>query len=866
MTKEEEKEKTDTQPQIINAPIAAEMEKAYLDYAMSVIVARALPDVRDGLKPVHRRIIFAMKEQGIGAGSRFQKCAAVVGEVLKKYHPHGDAAVYDSLVRMAQTFSLRYTLVSGQGNFGSVDGDSPAAMRYTECRLSHLAEELLLDIDKETVDFVPNYSGTDTEPSLLPSAVPNLLLNGASGIAVGLATSIPTHNLTEVVEAVIHTIEKGKPQVKEKKPVNLPPDYPYSYTLPPYPVTTFGSSVTIEELLGFIKGPDFPTGGIIYDLNEIRESYATGKGSIIIRARAKIEENKSGKFAIIVNELPYQVNKAELVAHIAQLSRDKKLEGISDLRDESDRQGLRVVVELKKDARPQQVLNNLYKHTELQKTFHVNTVALVNGEPKLLSLKNILEEFISHRQEIVIRRTFHLLKRAKEREHLLVGLKIALDHLDAVIETIKKSRDADDAKENLVRKFKLTPIQALAILDMQLRRLSGLERTKIEEEFKETVKLVKGYEALIADPQKILSTIREDLVRIKEKYSDERRTKVVKGGVGELSDEDLIKEEEVIITLTDSGYIKRLPIDTYKTQGRGGKGVIGSSLKEGDTILEMHTASTHDDLLFFTNKGRVYLLKAWDIPEASRTAKGTAVVNVINLLPEEKVNAIVPLRKDNDSIKHLFMATKNGTVKRTDLTEFDNIRKNGIIAIKLDAGDDLSWVKPTSGSDQIMVISELGKSIRFKEGQIRSMGRNAAGVRGIRLGKADTVQSVEVIESDQAKHDKGIQLLVICENGYGKRTKLNQYRIQNRGGSGIAAAKVTKKTGKIIASRIVDADITDIIVTSTLGQVIRFGLRDVSVLGRTTQGVRLMRLDENDSVSAMTILNEGNGEENKKEN
>ena len=859
---EAEVKEIENKPQIVGASITKEMEKAYLDYAMSVIVARALPDVRDGLKPVHRRIIYAMKEQGIVSTSRYQKSAAVVGEVLKKYHPHGDVALYEALVRMAQPFSLRYTLVDGQGNFGSVDGDSPAAMRYTECRLSTLAEELLLDIDKDTVDFIPNYSGTDNEPTLLPAALPNLLLNGASGIAVGLATSIPTHNLTEVVDATIYTIEKGKPIIKEKKSVTLPPDYPYTYSLPDYPVTTFQSDVTVDEMLEVIKGPDFPTGGIIYDINEIRESYATGKGRIIMRAKAKIEESKNGRFSIIISELPYQVNKALLVARIAELARDKKLEGISDLRDESDRQGQRVVVELKKDARPQQVLNNLYKHTEMQKSFHVNTVALVNGEPKLLSLKTILEEFIIHRQEIVIRRTFYLLKRSKEREHILQGLKIALDHLDAIIDTIRKSQDADEAKDNLIRKFKLTPIQAQAILDMQLRRLAALERAKIEEELKETVKMVKGYEEIIADPKKVLVIIKDDLKRIKEKYGDERKTKVIKGKVGEWADEDLIKEEEVLITLTQSGYIKRLPSDTYKTQGRGGKGVIGSSLREGDAILEMHTASTHDELLFFTNRGRVYSLKAWDIPEASRTAKGTAVVNVLNLMSEERVNAIVPLRKGDESIKHLFMATKNGTIKKTGLTEFDNIRKTGIIAIKIDEGDDLTWVKPTSGSDQIMIISELGKSIRFKENQVRSMGRNAAGVRGIRLSKGDTVQSVEVIESNLAKHDKDNQLLVVCENGYGKRTKLSQYRIQNRGGTGIAAAKVTKKTGKIIASRIIDSEVTDIIITSTLGQVIRFGIKDVSVLGRSTQGVRVMRLDEGDKAAAMTLLKEvGESEE-----
>ena len=719
--KESEPINLERKAQTIPAAITTEMEKAYLDYAMSVIVSRALPDVRDGLKPVHRKIIFAMKEQGITAGSRYQKCAAVVGEVLKKYHPHGDIPVYEALVRMAQTFSLRYTLIDGQGNFGSVDGDSPAAMRYTECRLSQISNELLQDIEKETVEFVDNYSGTDKEPTILPAIIPNLLLNGGSGIAVGLATNIPTHNLGELIDATKELVARGKTKVKEVRQMEVPVDYPYRYKRPEFNVLEFESGATIEDLLQFIKGPDFPTGGTIYDWSEIVNSYATGRGSIVTRAKAKIEEEKGSKFSIIITELPYQVNKALLVAKIAELVRDKKIDGISDLRDESDRQGMRVVIELKRDARPQQILNNLYKHTEMQKAFHVNMVALVNGEPRLLTLKNILEEFVRHRLEIVTKRILYLLKRAREREHILEGLKIALDHLDEVIKTIRASRDADEAKENLIEKFDFTAVQAQAILDMQLRRLAALERHKVEEELKETVKMIKGYEAILAEPKLILKEIDTELSLIKSKYADERKTKVIKGKVGEMSDEDLIKEETVLLSLTESGYIKRLPIDTYRSQGRGGRGVSGGNLKEGDAVHEMHAVSTHDELLFFTNKGRVYKIRAWDIPEASRIAKGSAVVNILNLMADEKISAIVPLPKSEQVIKSLFMATINGTVKKTLLSEFDNIRKTGIIAIKLDAGDNLAWVKPTFGKDQVMLVTKSGQSIRFVEGQIREM-------------------------------------------------------------------------------------------------------------------------------------------------
>ncbi|MCL5004060.1 MAG: DNA gyrase subunit A [Patescibacteria group bacterium] len=853
---------------IVPAPITSEMEKAYLDYAMSVIVARALPDVRDGLKPVHRRIIYAMKEQGIDANSRYQKSAAVVGEVLKKYHPHGDAALYEALVRMAQTFSLRYTLIQGQGNFGSIDGDSPAAMRYTECRLSRLSDELLKDIEKETVKFVDNYSGTDKEPTILPSALPNLLLNGASGIAVGLATNIPTHNLGEVIDASLELIKQSETKIKETKTLEVPPDYPFRYKRPEYHTLDFKSEATIEDLTQYIKGPDFPTGGIIYDWNEIVNAYATGRGSIITRAKAKIEEDPAGRgkqerFSIIVSELPYQVNKALLVAKIAELAKDKKIEGIADLRDESDRQGLRVVVELKRDARPQQILNNLYKHTEMQKVFHVNMVALINGEPRLLTLKNILEEFVSFRIEIVTRRTLFLLKKSREREHILEGLKIALDHLDAIIKTIRQSRDGDEAKENLVKKFDLTPIQAQAILDMQLRRLAALERQKVEDELRETIKTIKSLEAILAEPKLVLAEVQKELLNLKEKYHDERLTKVLKGGVGEMTDEDLIKEEEVLLTLTDSGYIKRLPLDTYRSQGRGGRGVIGASLKEGDTIHEMHAVSTHDELLLFTNRGRVYKMRVWDIPEAGRQAKGTAVVNVIDLMPEETVSALVPLTKNDGGIKFLFMATRAGTVKKTALDQFENIRKTGIIAIKLDADDSLAWVKPSGGRDQIMLVTESGKSIRFKESQIREMGRNAAGVRGIKMGRGDRVISLDVL-AEKTKNNE--QLLVVCRNGFGKRTKISQYRLQNRGGSGIITAKVTKKTGPIVSAQIIDDRFAELVLTSIQGQVIRMKINDISSVGRATQGVRVMRLEDGDGVAAASIIEEEPTEETKETN
>jgi len=839
--KESSPQPTQISPNISPTAITAEMEKSYLDYAMSVIVARALPDARDGLKPVQRRIIYAMHEQGIHASSRYVKCAAVVGEVLKRYHPHGDMAVYDALVRMAQDFSLRYPLVDGQGNFGSIDGDSPAAMRYTECRLSKIADEVLADIDKETVDFIPNYSGDYWEPVLLPAILPNLLLNGAAGIAVGMATNIPPHNLGEVVDALVHLIDHPEETVLQKATGGEERE---GWLMP----AQFEATPNIEELTEIIKGPDFPTGGQIYNHQEVVQSYATGKGAILMRGKAEIEETKGGKFQIIITELPYQVNKALLVAKVAQLVKDKKIEGVSDLRDESDRHGLRVVVELKKEARPQQILNLLYKHTELQKSFNANFVALVDNEPKTMTLKMILEEFVRHRQKVVFRRALYLLRKAKEREHILQGLKIALDHLDEVIETIKKSPDAEVAKGRLMKKFGLTDIQAVAILDMQLRRLAALERQKIEDELKEIIKTIAGLEDLLGSPVKILETVKQELTAIKERYGDPRRTKVYKQGVGEWSDEELIQEERVIVSLTKGGYIKRLPADTYRTQGRGGKGVTGGSLREEDEQSQLINCSTHDDIFFFTNQGRVYKLKAWDIPEASRTAKGTAVVNLINLEAGEQLSTVLSLDKDNGA-QYLLMVTRQGTIKKTSLEDFANIRRSGILAIKISSEDELGWVKPTSGENEIILTTSRGKAIRFSEKKVRAMGRNAGGVRGINLRSGDYVVGMDIIDKNSTA-----DWLTVTEMGLGKKTPLKDYRLQNRGGSGITTAKITKRTGPVVSARVVDDSTGDILLTSSQGQVIRLPAKDISTMGRSTQGVRLMRLDAGDTVAAITVF------------
>ncbi len=797
--------------------IVAEMQKNFLDYAMSVIVARALPDVRDGLKPVHRRILYAMHDMGLKASGKHKKSATVVGEVLGKYHPHGDVPVYDAMVRLAQDFSMRYPLIDGQGNFGSVDGDSPAAMRYTEAKMSTIAEEMLTDIEKETVDTSPNFDGSIQEPNFLPAKLPNLLLMGSDGIAVGMATKIPPHNLGELIDAVVALIDKPES--------------------------------TIEELIQFVKGPDFPTRGNIYDAKAIAEVYNTGRGRIIMRGKAEIEEGKSGKQQIIITELPYQVNKAEMVARIADLYHEKKLEGISDLRDESDRDGIRVVVELKRDAKPKSVLNNLFKHTALQTSFSANFVALVDNTPQTLNLKQILQEYIKHRQLIITRRTQYDLKIAKARAHILEGLKIALDHLDAVIKTIRESRDSDEAKKNLMERFKLSELQSVAILDMQLRRLAALERKKIEDEYRAIMELIGFLEDLLAHPLKILKIIKDELAKVKEKYGDERRTKVYKLPIGEFSEEDLIADEDTVITVTSTGYVKRQSPVAFRAQQRGGKGVTGMTTKDEDEISHILTASTHDDIYIFTNKGRVFKTKAYDLPEGSRQAKGQAMVNIINIEQDEKMQAVLALGKKNDA-KFLMMVTDHGTVKKTKISEFDNIRTSGKIAIKLEKNDSLKWVKPTTGADHVLLVSNDGKSIKFKEEDVRPTARDTMGVRGIDLKNDDSVVGMEVTAP---KSD--IEILIVTEMGLGKRTAVGEWPLQNRGGQGVKAAEVTTKTGKIVSCMAVGNHIGQIIITSKSAQVIRTDLKSVPKLGRATQGVILMRFSEkNDNVAAVAVL------------
>ncbi len=826
-------------------PIALvdEMQRSYLDYAMSVIVSRALPDVRDGLKPVQRRIIFAMHSQGLHHSSRYQKSAAVVGEVLKNFHPHGDAPVYEAMVRMAQDFSMRYPLVDGQGNFGSIDGDSPAAMRYTEARLSAISEELLRDINKDTVNFIDNYSGTTQEPVWLPTVIPDLLLNGAQGIAVGMATQIPPHNLGEVIDSLIYMIEHPyKPSKKEPSVEGL--GQTTEVLVNP---NVFSSSATVEELMQFIKGPDFPTGASIYDHSEIMLAYATGKGRVVMRAKAEIEETRGGRFDIIITELPYQVNKALLIAKIADLVKDKKIEGISDLRDESDRRGMRVVIELKRDAKPQSVLNNLFKHTAMQSVFNVNMVALSDGVPHLMTLKRVLEEFIQHRQVIVRRRSEFELREARAREHILEGLKIAVDNIDEVIATIRKSKDADEARGNLMKKFKLSELQAVAILDMQLRRLAALERQKIEEELKLVRALITYLEDLLAHPEKILKVIKEELAKVKEKYGDPRRTRVYKQKVGEFSEEDLVADESTIVTVTKGGYVKRQAPSTFRTQNRGGKGVSGITTKEEDAVSHIFYTRTLDNLLFFTDKGRVFQIKVWEIPETSRIAKGQAIVNLINVEQGEKITAMLTNRA-KDKVKFLFMCTKMGNVKKTPVEEYANIRKNGLISIKLDAGDELRWVVPTKGEDDIIIVSRTGQSIRFKESQVRGTHRDTSGVRGINLGKEDDVVSMNLIQ------DPNSELLVVMEKGLGKKTKLNAWKVQGRGGGGIKAAQVTDKTGTIVTADIVGTDDDTLVLTSNKGQLIKLNLKDVPSLQRQTQGVILMRMREKELVAAATVV------------
>ncbi|MBT4120433.1 MAG: DNA gyrase subunit A [Candidatus Magasanikbacteria bacterium] len=800
-----------------------EMKKSYLDYAMSVIVSRALPDVRDGLKPVHRRILYAMWNVGLKSNAKFKKSAHVVGEVMAKYHPHGDSAIYDSMVRMAQDFSMRTPLVNGQGNFGSMDGDSAAAMRYTEAKLQSVAEELLHDIDKNTVNFRPNYDGSTREPTVLPSKLPGLLLNGSMGIAVGMATNIPPHNLSELCDGITALIDNPK--------------------------------TAVEGLMEHIKGPDFPTGGIIYNKKDIAAAYATGRGGIVLRAKTEIQESKSGQFHIIVTEVAYQTNKATLLEKIAGLVHEKKIDGIKDLRDESNKDGVRVVIDLKKDAYPKKVLNRLYKLTDLQTTFHVNTLALIDGiQPRVLNLKTILEEYIKHRQEVIKRRTQFDLDKAKDRAHILEGLKKALDKIDLVISTIRKSKDKDEAKVNLMKKFKFTERQTVAILEMKLQQLANLERKKIEDELKEKKALIKELEALLASPKRILGVIKKEIKEVKEKFGNERRTKIIPHGVKEFKIEDLIPNEPTIIMATKDGYIKRLPPDTFKTQSRGGKGVIGLTTKEEDVVDLMITTNTHDNILFFTSRGRVFQLRAYDIPEAKRTGKGQALVNFLQLAPNEKVSSILSM-SDINKYKFLVMVTSKGNTKKTALTDFDNVRRSGLIAIKLKPEDKLEWVRPSTGKDEVIIATSLGQAIRFKESGIRAMGRTASGVRGIRLKSNDEVIGMDVVDPELIKK-KVLEMLVISENGLGKKTKISEYKVQGRGGSGIKTMSITTKTGKLIAMRVTNnTEDQDLMMISVKGQVIRTPLKAVSTLGRATQGVRIMRFKaEGDKVASITLL------------
>jgi len=861
------------------AEITEEMQRSYLDYAMSVIVARALPDVRDGLKPVHRRILFAMHEMGLAPGGRFTKSAKIVGETMGKYHPHGDLPIYDALVRMAQDFSMRYPLVHGQGNFGSMDGDPPAAMRYTEAKLSAIATELLQDIEKETADFIPNFDGTLKDPLYLPAKLPNLLLMGSEGIAVGMATKIPPHNLSEVVDALIFMIERRKPEEQPKeakneswqiRKIDLEKDIETETETETETEIgdglediSFEFNVDTEELLNFIKGPDFPTGGAIYDYQEILPVYATGRGRILIRGKAEIEE-ASGRSQIIISEIPYQVNKAELVKRIAELARDKKIPGISDLRDESDREGVRVVVELKRDAKPKAVLNNLYQKTSLQTTFPANSVVLVDGTPRTLTLKEILVEYLKHRYLTIQKRSLFELREAKARAHILEGLKIALDNLDAVIETIKKSKDADEAKKNLMEKFSLTDIQATAILDMQLRRLAALERQKIEDEYKLVQELIAYLTDLLAHPAKIFNVIKEELIKLREKYGDQRRTRVYRQKIAEFSEEDLVPQEETVVVITRGGYIKRIPPVSFRSQSRGGKGVSGMTTKDTDEIKSIIAANTHDQILFFTDRGRVFRIRVFELVEGQRQAKGQALTNLINIEQGENIQATLTIGKENGQSKKtafLLMVTKKGIVKKTKIADFTNIRTSGLIAIKLSLQDELCWVKETSGEDHILLASHDGKSIRFSEKDIRPTGRSTMGVRGIKLGVGDCVVGMEVfpprLEPPADKRRKFFRdILVVMEKGLGKRTKIEEFPLQRRGGQGVKIAQIVDKTGKIVCFQLVNQDIEHVVLTSKLAQVIKLPLKNIPRLGRATQGVILMRFskDSSDSVAAATCL------------
>ena len=791
------------------------MEDSFLKYSMSVIIDRALPDVRDGLKPVNRRILYAMNKNGWRAPHATVKSAKIVGEVMGNYHPHGDSSIYDAMVNLAQPWKMRYTLVEGQGNFGSMDGDEPAASRYTEARMDKIGGELLSDIDKETVDFRDNFDGTEKEPVVLPSAVPNILLNGQMGIAVGMATNIPPHNLGEVVDATVAQIDNPE--------------------------------ITLDELLTRIKGPDFPTGAEVYGGAPMRQAYETGRGSVTIRAVASIEERKNGRYSIIITEVPYGMSKEGFVDKVRELVLAKKITHIADARDESARGKVRVVVELKKDAYPKKILNQLYKLTGLQTSFHYNVLALVNGiQPKVMGLKEILSEFIKHRQGVIRRRTEFELRKAKERAHILEGLKIALDHIDEVIKTIRESYD--DADKRLMERFGLSEIQAAAILAMQLRRLQGLERDKIEEELKQLHELIKKLEAILADENEILRVVKEELLAMKEKYGDDRRSKIINHELGKFSDEELIPEEESVILLTSENYIKRTLVSDYRRQNRGGKGKRGMTTKEEDVIDQVVQASSHDYLLFFTNMGRIFRLKAYEVPAASLSAKGVAAVNLLQLQPEEKITAIIKHEKNANEDGYLFMATKKGTVKKTPVKDYANVRTNGLIAIKLDEGDELRWIKRTTGENDVIISTSAGQAIRFNEKDTRPMGRSARGVRGVRLRPNDSVVGMDIVTGDDQT------LLVVSEKGFGKRTKVSNFPSHKRGGVGIKAAVVTAKTGPIISVQTIDPEITEALLVSQNGQTIRLGLSDIKLLGRTTQGVTIMRLSDGDAVSSIGLM------------
>ena len=799
------------------------MEDSFFRYSMSVIIDRALPDVRDGLKPVHRRILYSMNQNGNRSNAKFVKSARIIGDVMGKYHPHGDSAIYDSMVRLAQDWTMRYTLVQGQGNFGSMDGDPPAAHRYTEARLDKPAEELLADIEKETVDFRDNFDGSEQEPMVLPAKLPNLLLNGQVGIAVGMATSIPTHNLGELVDATVELIDNPE--------------------------------ATVDDLLKHVKGPDFPTGAIDYGGAPMWQAYQTGRGSVTIRAVANIEETKRGRHRIVVTEMPYAVNKATLIEKIAELVKEKKITSISDLRDESARGHVRVVIELKKDAYPKKVLNQLYKLTALQTNFHYNMLALVDGkQPRILGLRDILSEFVKHRRSVVRRRTEFELKKAEARAHILEGYKIALDHIDEVIKTIRASKTQEEAEKSLIAKFGLSEIQAKAILAMQLRRLTGLEREAIENELRELLALIEKLKGILADEQEILNIIKNELIEMKEKYGDQRRSKMINHELGKFSDEELIPEEDSVVLLTSENYIKRTLASDYRKQNRGGKGKRGMTTKETDVIEHMIPAGTHDWLLFFTNRGRVFRLKAYEVPAASLQAKGIAAVNLLQLQPEEKITAIIKFEKDAKDDGYLFMATVKGTIKKTPVKDYANIRTNGLIAIKLDDGDELRWIKRSSGNDDILISTSAGQAIRFNEKDARSMGRAARGVRGVRLRPNDSVVGMDIANDDRT-------LLVISENGYGKATKISNFPSHKRGGVGIKAAVVTAKTGPIISVKTIQQDDIEALLVSTQGQTIRVSLKDIPVLGRTTQGVRIMKTSDDDSVASVGLMSERSSNE-----